>query len=392
MKVFGPSTLISAAFIGPGTITVCTMAGVNHGYDLLFALLFSTIATIILQEMAARLGIVNKSGLGKPIRGQVKKGFGFKLMFALVVLAIILGNSAYEAGNISGSTIGLELVLGEVKISPLFIGMFAFAILYFGSYQLIEKALIVMVMAMSVAFVVTVFLIKPDFKSILTGLVPSISSNLDWKVLIALIGTTVVPYNLFLHSSIVSKRYSKAADISEMRVENAFSISLGGLVSMLIVIVAANSHGLHTIKSPSDLAVQLQPLLGKWANWGIGIGLFAAGLSSAITAPLAAGLVAKELFNWDEKEQGKYRLVWIVVLGTGIIFSSLGIKPLLVIQFAQMLNGILLPIIAIYLLILVNKSEILKEYVNSTIQNVLGILVILISILISFKTIFSLLS
>ncbi|SOE19731.1 NRAMP (natural resistance-associated macrophage protein) metal ion transporters [Spirosomataceae bacterium TFI 002] len=388
MKYFGPSTLVSAAFIGPGTITVCTLAGVNHGYDLLFALLFSGIATIVLQEMAARVGLVTQSGLGTEIRENKKKSKVGQLLFLLVAAAILFGNAAYEAGNITGGNMGLELIINHGSISSIFIGLIAFALLFFGSYKQIEGFLIAMVICMSIGFFVTMLLLKPSINDVLSAFIPKFSLQTDWKNIAALVGTTVVPYNLFLQSSLISKKYSKVADLNDLRKENMVAIGLGTLVSMMIVIVAASNKEATQIKSPIDLAIQLEPLLGNWANLGTGIGLFAAGLSSAITAPLAAALLARELFDWPKNETNwKFKATWMFVLAIGILISSFKINAITLIQGAQWLNGILLPIIAAYLLFVVNKKQLLGKYVNSKWQNFLGFFVVLICIILSIRTV-----
>lgn len=387
MKYFGPSTLVSAAFIGPGTITVCTLAGVNHGYDLLFALLFSGIATIVLQEMAARIGLITQSGLGTVIQEHKKRSKWGYLLFLLVASAILFGNTAYEAGNISGGNMGLGLMFDKTNISPIFIGLIAFGLLVFGSYKQIERFLIGMVICMSLAFFVTIIFLKPSIKDILIGFIPKINLETDWKNIAALVGTTVVPYNLFLQSSLISKKYEKQSELKELRKENAVAIGLGTLVSIMIVIVAGSNTNVDGVSNPIDLAKQLEPLLGSWAKLGTGIGLFAAGLSSAITAPLAAALLAKELFEWPQNENyWKYRATWMVVLGVGVLISTFQLNAISIIQAAQILNGVLLPIIAIFLLYVANNKPLLGKLINSKWQNFLGAFIVLLCLILSIRT------
>ena len=109
-RLFGPSTLITAAFIGPGTLNTCTRAGINHGCDLLWALVFAGFATIVLQEMAARLGWVTQAGLGEAIRSEFAESNWKVPVFALVICAIVVGNAAYEGGNLSGAVVGMQLL------------------------------------------------------------------------------------------------------------------------------------------------------------------------------------------------------------------------------------------------------------------------------------------
>ncbi len=396
-KYFGPSTLVTAAFIGPGTVTVCTLAGVRSGYMLLWAILFSVIATIVLQEMTARLGLVTQKGFGEAIRKELTQPVARFLGIVLVLGAIVFGNAAYEGGNISGAVLGFEELFFDlgthingihISVSPLIIGAIAFILLFTGSSKIIERFLIGLVLIMSLVFLTTAFVTGPDLAEIVRGLlVPSASSE-QMLTVIALIGTTVVPYNLFLHASIVQKKYKNVDQLSDLRKENATAVILGGIISMSIVITSATTlFGDRTINSAADMAIQLEPLLGSWAGYFLGLGLFAAGISSAITAPLAAAYAAKGVLGWEEDLRSKrFKAVWVGILFIGVLFSMFGINPVQVIQFAQVANGILLPLVAIFLLYLVNKKSLLGDYINSATQNAFGLVVILVAILISFRS------
>nr|WP_279347010.1 Nramp family divalent metal transporter [Gramella sp. AN32] len=393
----GPGILVSAAFIGPGTVTVCSLAGVNFGYSLLWALLISVFACMILQEMAARLGLITGEGLSDVIRKNIKGKFARFLTLLLIFSAIVIGNAAYEAGNISGAVLGAETLFpgknfgfGDLQINlwSIVMGGLAFVLLLLGSYKKLEKIFIFLVIIMSVAFVVTAVVTKPDISLLLAGFVPG---NFDAGLLtiIALVGTTVVPYNLFLHASLVSEKWKDEKFLGIARKELIFSIGLGGLVSMAILICAASSN-LTDISSGGDLAVGLEPLFGESAKYFLAIGLLAAGITSSITAPLAAAYVVKGCLGWkDGIGSRKFQSVWISILILGIIFSSLGIKPVEIIKFAQIANGLVLPIIAIFLFYMVNQTSILGKYKNSLIQNILGIVVILLAMFLGVKSIYS---
>lgn len=144
------------------------------------------------------------------------------------------------------------------------------------------------------------------------------------------------------------------------------------------------------IKGASDLAVQLQPLLGSWAGVFMAVGLFAAGISSAITAPLAAAYATAGILGWrNDLKSWKFRMVWIIILLIGIVFSTTGFKPIQAIVFAQVTNGILLPVIAIYLLVVMNSKKVLGEHTNKIVQNVISLIVVLIMVLLGMKSILS---
>ena len=204
IKKFGPGLLVTAAFIGPGSIATASAAGANFGFVLLWALLFYLIATIVLQEMAARLGLVSGEGLSQALRTTFKNPLLSRLAVILVVAAIGVGNAAYEAGNISGASLGLQsLTSFPVWLCALLIGGLGALLLGTGAYKWLEPVLIFLVLAISAVFVLTMLLIDINLADLFRGmLTPSIPTGSAMTV-IALIGTTVVPYNLFLHANLV---------------------------------------------------------------------------------------------------------------------------------------------------------------------------------------------
>jgi manganese transport protein len=400
-KNIGPGTLVAAAFIGPGTVTLCTLAGVNFGFNLLWAMLLSIIATIVLQEMAARLGIISQKGLSEVIREEIKAPFLKQCITILILSAVVVGNASYEAGNISGGILGLESVLGKysmaigtisINLMSLLIGFIAFTLLYIGNYKFLEKALISLVLLMSVSFIATAILTKPNLLEVLNGMFVPRFPEKSILTIIGLVGTTVVPYNLFLHASLVKERWHKKEDVSFARKDTIISIILGGLVSMAIIISAA-AIKTTDISNAADLAEGLAPLYGDFATYFMALGLFAAGITSAITAPLAAAYVAKGCLGWSGGlKSKKFRFVWFAILFLGVLFSSIGIKPIEIIKFAQVANGILLPIIAGILLWIVNKKSVLGNFVNSKIQNILGFFILVIAIFLGVKGILKVLN
>ncbi|WP_298899426.1 Nramp family divalent metal transporter [uncultured Psychroserpens sp.] len=391
-KNIGPGPLVAAAFIGPGTVTVCTLAGVNFGFSLLWAMLLSIFATIILQEMSARLGIVSQKGLSEVIRTEIKNPLFRTLAIILILSAIVVGNAAYEAGNISGSVLGLEALFGNSSFNSsavysVIIGVIAFVLLFIGNYKVLEKALITLVILMSLAFLITAIVTKPNLTEIFRGLfIPKFSGESVLTV-IALVGTTVVPYNLFLHAALVKEKWKKESDLKFARKDTIIAVVLGGIVSMSIIISAA-AIKTYEVNGAADLAKGLEPLFGDFASYFLSIGLFAAGITSAITAPLAAAYVASGCLGWkSDMKSVRFRAVWMFILGLGVLFSSVGFKSIEIIKFAQVANGLLLPIIAGFLIWIMNKSSILGKHKNSILQNGLGIIIFGIALFLGVKSI-----
>jgi len=391
----GPAFLVTAAFVGPGTVITCTMAGANFGFALIWALVFSVIATIVLQQMTARLGIVTQQGLGENIRETFTSPWAKFLSATLVISAVVIGNGAYQGGNIAGASLGLSALFGDLgmqfSIWPIVIGATAFLLLFTGSYKFIEKALMVLVGLMSLSFVVTAVLVKPDIGALLAGMfIPSLPDGATLTI-IALIGTTVVPYNLFLHASSVSKKWQKPEQIAEANQDLYISIPLGGVLSIAIVSTAATAFfGTQLqIQSAADIAPALQPLFGDAATWFISIGLFCAGISSSITAPLAAAFALSGVLNLSNEVNARsFKSIWFIILVIGVVPAVIGYKPISIIWFAQVANGLMLPLLALFLLWLMNNKK-LGEHRNNSAQNVLGSAVVAVSILLSGRSLMS---
>lgn len=393
LKNIGPGTIIAAAFIGPGTVTVCTLSGVQYGFTLLWAVMISMLATIVLQEMAARLGLISGKGLTENIIKSIPNPFFKFFAIAIVLLAVLLGNAAYEAGNISGGVLGLANIIPTKSVSlgtidfniwPIIIGLLAFMVLYFGSYKTIEKSLVSIVLLMSLMFVLAAILTTPNIGELLKGLFIPVVPEKGWLSVITIVGTTVVPYNIFLHASLVGEKWKGEKDLKAMRTDTYIAVILGGIVSMAIIVAAAAVEQTE-VQNAGDLAKGLEPLLGEWAPICIGVGLFAAGISSAITAPLAAGYVMKGLTH----KKRYFQWTWMTILFIGIIVASVGFQPIHVIQVAQFANGLLLPVIAIFLIFVCNQKQILGKYSNNALQNGFAILILLIAILLGTKSILS---
>ena len=401
LKNIGPGALVAAAFIGPGTVTSCSKSGASYGYTLLWAMLLSVISVIIMQSMAARLGIVSKMGLGQALRAKFTSKVSRILLAILVIAAVFVGNIAYETGNITGSVLGVQAAFPGLSgdtgkiILVLVIAIVAAILLWSGSYVYIEKFLTALVVIMGVVFFVTAFAAKPDWGAVFAGLFgfEAPAEENAWMTVAALMGTTVVPYNIYLHASSASKKWGSDADIAEglanSRLDSIISIGLGGLISMAIIICAGATMNVTgtEIGSGAEMAQSLEPLLGSWATVFFGIGLFAAGISSTITAPLAAAFASTGILGWDEDlKNTKFKIFWIIVVAFGLFASLfLGASPTEIILFAQAANAFLLPITGILLLIVANDKKIMKEYANKMWFNVLVVLVIGLFIVIAAR-------
>lgn len=391
LKRLGPGVLVTAAFIGPGTVTTSTLAGANYGYALLWVLLFATFATIILQEMAARLGTVTQKGLAEVLLDALRHSTWKWPLILLIGIALFAGNSAFEAGNLAGAALGVDAILpGTFRSAIVVLVLLSGLILIKGNYQQIERLLVALVLLMAIAFVLTFIVVKPDLGAMLSGMFkPSMPSG-SLLTIIALIGTTVVPYNLFLHASAAKNRWSGAKDLQAAKTDTILSIGLGGLIAMLIVSTASASlfaKGI-SVNNANEMAIQFEPLFGFWAKYLMGVGLFAAGLSSAITAPLATAYALSDISQLTgEAKLRAFRWISLSVLIIGAGFALADIKPIKVILLAQFANGLLLPIVTGFLLFAMNHRDLLGDYANSRTANILGAAVFIFTAFLGLRVI-----
>jgi Mn2+/Fe2+ NRAMP family transporter len=380
--------MVAAAFIGPGTVTTASLAGARYGTALLWTIVFSIIATVVLQEMSARLGVVSRLGLGEALRRRIAHPVLRHGAALLVISAIGIGAAAYESGNILGGATGLEILTGlPVRISGPLMGLVAGVLLLVGRYRMLERLFVALVAAMAICFVLSAALAGPGAGEIARGFVPTVPDGSLWLVT-ALIGTTVVGYNLFLHAASARQRWSGPAGLAECRADVAWNVGIGGVVTISILLTAAAVFPPGTeIDNVGTMVAQIEPVAGPQAPILFSLGLFMAGMTSAITAPLAAAYATSGVLGWRaELAEPKFRIVWLTVLIAGIAGSALGYRPVEAIVFAQVANGILLPVVAAFLLWIVNDESLLGEHRNGRWRNLAGGLVILVVVVLAART------
>ncbi len=393
----GPGPLIAAAFIGPGTITLCTLAGINYGMDLLWALLIAILAAMILQTMSIKIGLISQKNITEALKSELDTPWIKQIVIALIFLAILIGNTAYEAGNISGAVLGLEALFGTYFfdffgfiINPysLFIGTIAVVLLGTGKHKLIERFMIGLVIIMSISFLFTAIVTKPSLQGLFAGLFTFNIPEGSFLMIIGLVGTTIVPYNLFLHTALVKEKWKNAHFLPFAIKDLIIALGLGGLISMSVIITSAGVE-IDELSSVADLAIGLEPIFGTLAKYFMALGLFAAGITSTITAPLAAAYVVCGCFGWSTNLDSKhFKVIWFLIIAFGVVISATSIKLISIIKFAQVINGVVLPLIAGLLLWMVNKRSLLGNLKNNTLQNALGGLVVLIALFLSIRTLF----
>jgi Mn2+/Fe2+ NRAMP family transporter len=377
-------SVIAAAFIGPGTVTTAARAGSDFRFSLGWALLFSVVACLVLQEASGRITVLSGQELGGAIRARFAKSKWARALPLLVATGIVLGCAAFEAGNLLGGVAGARLVVDASPVSlTLLLGVVAALLLATGRTRWIARVLGALVAVMGVAFVVTAVRLGPRPGELLRGLVVPTVPQASTMLILGLVGTTVVPYNLFLGSAL-----ARESKLGEMRMGLAVAVIGGGVISLGVLIVgSALGGGLGYER----LAAVLGDRLGYGADVSLAVGLFAAGFTSAITAPLAASLTVRSLLGepndprWGENSP-RYRAVWLFVLVTGMAFGIADVRPIPVIILAQAFNGVLLPLVAIFLWIAINDRDLLgAEGINTRLQNLVMAVVVSVCVVLGLR-------
>jgi manganese transport protein len=355
-------SVISAAFIGPGTVTTAVTAGSKFKLELLWAVTFATVGCIILQELSARITIASGSTFGESLKQKFGERKGTILQW-IVGGSVIFGCAAYEAGNILGAVAGLNLITGwKENILTVLVTVASGVVLWVGGKNWISSLMTFLVLVMGIAFIALAG--SQDFLPgdlISASVIPSLPVSSELIVL-GLVGTTIVPYNIFIGAAI-----SKGQTIPLMRLGLALSVLIGGLITAAILIAGIS---VESFSSFSELASIMSAKVGGWGGQALAFGLFAAGFSSAITSPYAAALITTNVFGF--KSSWKTKAVWGGVLLTGFAFGISGVKPIPVILAVQAINGLILPLLTLYLIIIVNdKSIISKQYQHADWYNII---------------------
>ena len=377
----GPGVMVAAAFVGPGTVTTASVAGASSGMTLLWAVVISVLATIVLQELSIRSALSTNQDLAPLIR-QFGHARGWGMPIALLILCSVgLGNAAYQSGNLVGAALGLTGATPVAFIHAVVItGALAAVLIVVDRYRLLERVMLTLVGLMTCVLTGLAVACLPELAAVHRQVVAS-SESVDATLALALIGTTVVPYNLFLHATAVRHRWSGIAlpeALRQARVESALAIFIGGVVTVAIMVVATVVIA-GDMSRPALAALQFGidqrfPGVGRWA---IGAGLFAAGLTSAIAAPVAAGWAVCGVMGWNASSGSPaFKAVALLVLAVGMCFAIFTARPVALIVLAQATNAVLLPLVALVLLAIVNSPLIPDDYRNGRRQNLIVAIVI----------------
>lgn len=396
LKNMGPAAIITSAFIGPGTITTCTVAGVSFGYALLWAVVFSGIALIILMEMSARttlatgMNLVDSSAAVAP-ENKVWK-WVVRAVFFLTVLAVCF---AFQAGNEIGAARGLADIFNmPIPVAAVIIGLFALGTTWLGSYKTLEIIMQIFVSLMGVVFFITAIVIRPDWGAVLRGIIPSLPEG-SYVTTLALIGTTMVGINLIVHSISCEEKYHSLDDMGDAKFDIGVNIMIGVVITLSILITsAAVLYQTDTVVStPLVYTQSLEPVLGSWARIIGDIGLTAAGLSSAVAVSYTIRSIYSRLFKWEGGSLSlPAKILGTIVIVFGTAFAMFSTTPTQIIVVAQAVSGFSLPFIAIVLMVVANNKKLMGEKRNKIFSNLVGIIAVAVTLFLGLRNLYNVLS
>jgi NRAMP (natural resistance-associated macrophage protein)-like metal ion transporter len=376
--VIGPGFITANVDNDPGGILTYSQAGAKYGYALLWTLVPTTIALIIVQEMAARMGAITGKGLSDLIREE----FGLRMTFFTM---FVLGLA--DLGNIASEFAGLASGLGLFGVSKYISVPMGAALVWFvivrGRYKPVERMLLVLSMAYF-AYPISAFLAKPDWKrAIHDTLVPQFNSDPSYLVMIVgLIGTTITPWmQFYLQASIVEKGVTKR-EYRLSRLDVIFGCIVTDVIAFFIVVACAATifHSQNReIDDVAQAAKALAPFAGRFAMVLFGVGLVNAALMSAAILPLATSYNICEGLGFEsgiDRRFGDAKIFYslftgLIVCGAGFVLIP-GLPLLKVILISQVANGVLLPFVLTFMLLLINKPKLMGDYRNGTWGNLIA--------------------
>ena len=393
LSILGPGLIAAAAGNEAGGIVTYSSIGATHGYSMLWLLVLSTFSLIVTQEMGARMGVVTGKGLADLIREE----FGVRVaVFAMSVL--FLANLATTVAEFAGiaAVFGTSLPSVARGVLILVIAAVLWVLVLRGSYRRIERVFLVLC-AIYIVYVFAAYQAAPHWGGVLrAAFTPQVPGH-DPSFLpdaIALIGTTIAPWMLFYIQSSVRDKGLRAEDLRTEQADVFIGSTLSNVISFFIIVTCAVTlFPTHNPSQPIETASQLATSLGglgKWGPWLFGIGLFNASVVGAVIVPLSTAYATTEAIGSESGLGRKVREapLFIAVFTTLIAVSSLIVaftneqQLLALIKGAQVCNGILLPVILVFMLRLVNRRRLMGRFINGWRGNTIAWLtVVLVSLL-----------
>ncbi len=379
LQALGPGFITAAVVLGPGSLTTSTKIGATQGYEFLWAIVIAGVSMAVYTGMSTRFAVMNEES----ILGVIAQKFG-KWFSVAIGISSFLATLSFQFGNNLGIGMGMETLTGiEARIWPFVFTFFAVLLIFYTKrlYRVLEKLMMYMVIIMILAFVANVLFIRPDMLKVAQGFVPRTFAMQHFDQLAALVGTTFVLNSALYQSYLVQTKGWGLKDKAKAIQDSNFGVFILASISLLVIVTAAATLkplGIH-VNSAADMALQLELLLGQYAKYIFAIGFSAAAFSSlVINAVVGGGLLSDGLGMGQSMENKMPRIftVTILLIGMGIaiyVSSDIG-NPVYSLIIAQASSILAVPLIAVGLILVLNRKDIMGEHRNNTFQNVLATL------------------
>jgi len=376
LAVLGPGVITGFAGNEAGGVTTYTSVGAEFGYAMLWLLLVASTGLAIVQEMCVRMGVTTGQGLSDLIREK----FGVRWTM-VAMLTLLVANGSNVVAEYAGIAASLELLGIPRIVSVPTAGLLIWSLVVFFSYRIVERALFILVLVF-VAYPISAVILKPHWSAVFGGFVPSVpQGDLALVFALALVGTTITPYLLFyIQASVVDKGVDKES-FRYAKMDVYLGAAIAGIFAFFIIVVAGTvlfPAGIH-VDSADEAAQALVPLAGVSAGLLFGMGLCGASLLGAVVMPLSTSYAICEAFGWESGISKNFReapvfmslFTLLLVLG-GVIVLIPGISLVPLIIAAQIANGLLLPVILVFIMKLANDREVMGADVNGRTGRILG--------------------
>jgi Mn2+/Fe2+ NRAMP family transporter len=374
LSVIGPGVIAASAGNDSGGISTYSQAGAKYGYEMLWMMMLMTFSLVIIQEMAGRMGAVT----GKGFAALIRERFGVRPTF-FAMLMLLASNAATSVAEFAGIAAAMELFGVSRYISVPVAAVVVWLLVVRGSFRNVEKVLLGLSLVF-VSYIITAFAAKPDWLVVGRALVtPSVRFDGGFFALaVALTGTTVAPWmQFFVQSNIVDKGTSiKEWALAKWDViAGAVSANLVAIFIIVTTATVLHPKGI-VITEASKAAIALTPLVGKYATVLFAIGLLAASLLAACVLPLTAGYSICEAFGWEAGVDRKFSeapifigiYTFVIFVGAALILIP-GANLIAVMILSQVINGMMLPFLLIFMMIIINDKRIMGRYVNGRVFN-----------------------
>lgn len=379
MAVLGPGIVSGFADNDAGGITTYSIAGAKFGYDLLWVLLVTQIALLVTQEIGARLGLATGQGL----TGLIRERFGLRWA-AFAAGTMIIANLGSTVSEFAGIAAALSLFGVPAALSALLAAVAVMVLIGAGSFSRVQYGFVVIGVLVSAAYLISAVLAHPDWGLALHNLVVP-QGAFDGAYMLAVVGvvgTTITPWGQqFIQAYVVDKRI-RPEEMNAERIDVLIGVFITNVVGAFIVVACAATlfkSGIFNITSAADAAEALQPIAGNIASLLFAVGLLAASLLGLGVVPLASAYTAAEVFGWEQgvgwriREAPAFYGLLAFFIGFAALFMLIPGLPLIQVMFgAQVLNGLLLPVILVFVMLLVGDRKIMGKLASGRINLLLG--------------------